>query len=144
MAEVNGKIVQIQGAVIDCEFPPNQLPEIYEAIEIPREDQDSLVLEVEKHIGNNRVRCVAMDATEGLQRGLTANALGAPITVPVGEVALGRIFNVVGETSTTRGKVVRKWQDDGENFVEIEVWTETPKGISVGPGPVTVTLPTKP
>ena len=105
MPEANGKIVQIQGAVIDCEFPLRQLPKIYEAVEIPREGQDSLILEVEKHLGDNRVRCVAMDATEGLQRGLTSIALGAPITVPVGEVTLGRIFNVLGRPVDGLGPV---------------------------------------
>jgi F-type H+-transporting ATPase subunit beta len=92
----NGKIVQIQGGVVDVEFPPDQLPEIYEAIEINRPGSDSLVLEVEKHLGNNWVRCVAMDTTDGLRRGDVAATTGAPIMVPVGAATLGRIFNVLG------------------------------------------------
>lgn len=91
-----GKIVQIQGGVVDVEFPPNQLPEIYEAIEIDRPGTDSLVLEVEKHLGHNWVRCVAMDTTDGLRRGDPVSTTGAPIMVPVGAAALGRIFNVLG------------------------------------------------
>ena len=67
-----GTVAQIQGAVVDCEFSPDNLPDIYEAVEIPRERSESLVLEVQKHLGNNLVRCVAMDATEGLRRGLAA------------------------------------------------------------------------
>jgi F-type H+-transporting ATPase subunit beta len=100
-----GKIVQIQGGVVDVEFPNEQLPQIYEAIEILRPGQDSLVLEVEKHLGNNWVRCVAMDTTDGLRRGDKAEALGAPISVPVGEAALGRIFNVLGRPIDEKGPV---------------------------------------
>ncbi|MBM4425218.1 MAG: F0F1 ATP synthase subunit beta [Chloroflexi bacterium] len=100
-----GKIVQIQGGVIDCEFPPEQLPEIYEAVEIERPGKDSLVLEVEKHLGHNWVRCVAMDTTDGLRRGDVAAATGAPIAVPVGPASLGRIFNVLGRPIDERGPV---------------------------------------
>jgi F-type H+-transporting ATPase subunit beta len=105
MARSNGKIVQIQGGVVDCEFPPNELPEIYEAVEIPRPGADTLVLEVEKHLGNNWVRCVAMDTTDGLRRGDAAAATGAPIAVPVGPVTLGRIFNVLGRPIDELGPV---------------------------------------
>lgn len=96
MARSNGKIVQIQGGVVDCEFPADGLPEIFEAVEIPRPEAESLVLEVQKHLGNSWVRCVAMDATDGLRRGDGAVATGAPILVPVGLATLGRIFNVLG------------------------------------------------
>ena len=96
MEQANGQIVQIQGAVIDVEFPSGELPEIYDAIEIQRDGDMPLVLEVQKHLGNNWVRCVAMDTTDGLQRGLPANGTGAPISVPVGEATMGRIFNVLG------------------------------------------------
>jgi F-type H+/Na+-transporting ATPase subunit beta len=102
----NGKIVQIQGGVVDVEFPPDQLPEIYEAIEIARPGiADTLVLEVEKHLGNNWVRCVAMDTTDGLRRGDVATTTGAPIMVPVGASALGRIFNVLGRPVDEQGPV---------------------------------------
>jgi F-type H+-transporting ATPase subunit beta len=96
MAKSAGKVVQVLGGVVDCEFPEEGLPELFEAIEIPRPNEESLVLEVQKHLGNNWVRCVAMDSTDGLQRGVTAYATGAPIAVPVGPVTLGRIFNVLG------------------------------------------------
>ena len=70
MAKAQGRVVQILGGVVDVEFPPGQLPEIYEAIEVPRDDAPPLILEVQKHLGNNWVRTVAMDATDGLQRGV--------------------------------------------------------------------------
>ena len=100
-----GKIVQIQGGVVDVEFPPHQLPEIYEAIEIDRPGTDSLVLEVEKHLGHNWVRCVAMDTTDGLRRGDPVSTTGSPIMVPVGAAALGRIFNVLGRPIDELGPV---------------------------------------
>jgi F-type H+-transporting ATPase subunit beta len=101
-----GKIVQIQGGVVDVEFPPDQLPEIYEAIEIERPGTDTLVLEVEKHLGDNWVRCVAMDATDGLRRGDVVTATGAPISVPVGAATLGRIFNVLGRPIDELGPAI--------------------------------------
>ena len=97
MPEIKGRIVQILGGVVDVEFPVNQLPEIYEALTVDRKDQKPLTLEVQKHLGNNWVRCVAMDTTDGLQRGLPVHATGSPILVPVGPATLGRIFNVLGE-----------------------------------------------
>ena len=105
MAGSIGRVVQIQGAVIDCAFPPGELPEIYESIEVDREDADTLVLEVQRHLGDHRVRTVAMDSTDGLQRGLAARATGAPIQVPVGEATLGRMFNVLGIAIDERGPV---------------------------------------
>jgi F-type H+-transporting ATPase subunit beta len=77
MARVTGQVVQVLGGVVDVEFPAGQLPDVYEALEVPRESQLPLVLEVQKHLGNNWVRCVAMDSTDGLQRNLPAYALGA-------------------------------------------------------------------
>jgi F-type H+-transporting ATPase subunit beta len=102
-----GKIVQIMGPVVDVEFPAGQLPEIYDAVEVPR-DGSQLILEVQQHLGNDWVRCLAMDTTDGLQRGIPAIATGAPITVPVGPSTLGRVFNVLGEPIDERGKVVAK------------------------------------
>jgi F-type H+-transporting ATPase subunit beta len=96
MANVTGRVIQIQGSVVDVEFPEGKLPEVFEALEIARPNDLPLVLEVEKHLGNNWVRCVAMDSTDGLQRGVEAVATGAPIRVPVGPATLGRIFNVLG------------------------------------------------
>jgi F-type H+-transporting ATPase subunit beta len=105
--EVQGKLAQILGAVVDVEFPPeSQLPEIYDAIRVPIEGKDDLILEVQMHLGNNRVRTVAMDSTDGLARGMVAYATGAPIMVPVGPPALGRLFNVLGRPIDQRGPVV--------------------------------------
>ena len=84
MAEATGRVVQVLGGVVDVEFPRESLPEIYEAVEVPRENDVPLVLEVEKHLGGNWVRCVAMDTTDGLSRGVPAVATGSPIKVPVG------------------------------------------------------------
>jgi len=103
-----GRIVQVLGGVVDVEFPADQLPEIYEAISVPGEDGKTLVLEVNKHLGNNWVRCVAMDATDGLQRGKAAFSSGAPIMVPVGPETLGRVFNVLGEPTDRLGPVEAK------------------------------------
>ena len=105
MAKATGRVVQIQGGVVDVEFPKNELPDLYEAIEIPREDDKSLILEVQKHMGNSQVRCVSMDTTDGLQRGVPARSTGAPIMVPVGESTLGRIFNVLGKPIDQKGEV---------------------------------------
>src|SRR6266516_1843457 len=92
-----GKVIQVIGPVVDVEFPPDQLPEIYNAVEITS-DSGTLVVEAQLHLGNNWVRCVAMGSTDGLQRGMAAVDTGSPITVPVGPPTLGRIFNVLGET----------------------------------------------
>ncbi|MCR4692131.1 MAG: F0F1 ATP synthase subunit beta [Lachnospiraceae bacterium] len=92
-----GKITQIVGAVLDVKFAGGQLPEINEAIEIKRGDGSRLVVETAQHLGDDTVRCIAMGPTDGLVRGMDAIATGGPITVPVGEKTLGRIFNVLGE-----------------------------------------------
>lgn len=98
MAERNiGKITQIIGAVLDVKYAEGQLPEINEAIEITRSNGERLVVEVAQHLGDDTVRCIAMGPTDGLVRGMDAVATGAPISVPVGENTLGRIFNVLGE-----------------------------------------------
>jgi F-type H+-transporting ATPase subunit beta len=96
MARLTGQVVQVMGGVVDVEFPIGQLPNVFDALEVPREGQLPLILEVEKHLGNNWVRCVAMDSTDGLQRHLPVYAQGAPIKVPVGPATLGRVFNVLG------------------------------------------------
>ncbi len=100
-----GRIAQILGGVVDVEFPPEQLPEIYEALEIHRDSQPPMVLEVQLHLGNNIVRTVAMDSTDGLQRSLPVTSTGAPIRVPVGKDTLGRIFNVLGHPVDGKGPV---------------------------------------
>ncbi|MBZ0292478.1 MAG: F0F1 ATP synthase subunit beta [Anaerolineae bacterium] len=96
MSEVQGRIAQILGAVVDVEFPEGDLPDIFDAVRVPREGQEDLILEVQNHLGGNMVKTVAMDTTDGLQRGVPAYATGSPIRVPVGEAALGRVFNVLG------------------------------------------------
>ena len=98
MANTNtGKITQIISAVIDIKFPEGELPEINDAIEITRTDKTKLVVEVAQHLGDDTVRCIALGPTDGLVRGMEAVSTGAPISVPVGEETLGRIFNVLGE-----------------------------------------------
>ena len=105
MANLNGRLIQILGGVVDVEFPAENLPQVYDAVEIPREGQQPLVLEVQKHLGNNLVRCVAMDTTDGIRRGLPAIATGSPIMVPVGPQTLGRVFNVLGRPVDGLGDV---------------------------------------
>ena len=98
MAKENiGKITQIIGAVLDIKFTEGELPEINDAINITRKNGEKLVVEVAQHLGDDTVRCIAMGPTDGLVRGMEAVATGAPISVPVGEATLGRIFNVLGD-----------------------------------------------
>jgi len=104
-ARVEGKVVQIIGAVVDVEFPPEHLPDLLNAIEVERPDGSKLIIEVEQHLGNNWVRCVAMDSTDGLARGSRAIDTGGPISVPVGEPTLGRLFNVLGQPIDNVGEV---------------------------------------
>ena len=99
-----GKVVQVIGTVIDVEFPPDNLPGIYNALELIIDDQ-KLVLEVEQHVGNNWVRCLALGPTEGVSRGVEVSDTGAPVSVPVGKASLGRIFNVLGEALDDLGDV---------------------------------------
>ncbi len=101
-----GKVVQVLGAVVDIEFPPGQLPQIYNEVKTRAAGaQKDLSLEVEQHLGNNWVRCVAMGPTDGLQRGVDAYDIGAPISVPVGAKTLGRIFNVLGQAIDNKPEV---------------------------------------
>ena len=97
MANNIGKITQIIGAVLDVKFGEDSLPEINDALEITRANGEKLVVEVAQHLGDDTVRCIAMGPTDGLVRGMDVVATGAPISVPVGEATLGRIFNVLGE-----------------------------------------------
>ena len=102
-----GRVIQITGPVVDIEFPAGQLPQIYNAVEIVRPDHDPLVCEVQQHLGNNWVRAVAMTTTDGLARGTEVRDTGAPISVPVGAVTLGRVFNVLGNPIDAKGPVDR-------------------------------------
>ncbi|MCR4595977.1 MAG: F0F1 ATP synthase subunit beta [Lachnospiraceae bacterium] len=95
--ESRGKITQIISAVLDIKFPEGELPEINDAIRIPLKDETELVVEVAQHLGDDTVRCIALGPTDGLVRGMEAISTGGPISVPVGEKTLGRIFNVLGQ-----------------------------------------------
>ena len=99
-----GKVVQVIGTVVDVEFPPDDLPTLFNAVEIDNAGE-KLTLEVEQHVGNNWVRCLALGPTEGLARGVDAVDTGSPVLVPVGEETLGRLFNVTGEPLDNLGPV---------------------------------------
>ena len=99
-----GKVVQVTGTVVDVEFPPDDLPELYNGVELSIQGA-RVVMEVEQHVGNNWVRCLAMGPTEGLSRGTEVIDTGRPIAVPVGRETLGRLFNVVGEALDNLGDV---------------------------------------
>lgn len=110
MSEQNvGKIVQVIGPVVDAEFPEGQLPHLMNALFITNpalgEEEDNLVVEVAQHLGNNVVRCIAMDGTDGLVRGMAVKDSGGPISTPVGKASLGRILNVVGRPVDEQGPV---------------------------------------
>jgi F-type H+-transporting ATPase subunit beta len=102
-----GKVVQVIGTVVDVEFPPDQLPRLFNALELTV-NGETLLLEVEQQVGNNWVRCLALGATECLQRGTGVRDTGKPIAVPVGEASLGRLFNVAGEPLDGLGPVEAK------------------------------------
>ncbi len=105
----NGRITQVIGPVVDVEFPPGGLPDIYTALSVtnPGIDakSDNLVVEVSQHLGENTARCIAMDSTDGLVRGMAVKNTGSPISMPVGKEVLGRILNVIGEPVDERGPV---------------------------------------
>jgi F-type H+-transporting ATPase subunit beta len=98
MAQNIGKITQVIGPVIDITFDQegSELPRIYDALEIRREGKEDLVLECQQHVGENTVRAIAMDSTDGFRRGMDVVATGRSITMPKGEIALGRLLNVTG------------------------------------------------
>jgi len=97
---VDGKVVQVIGSTFDAEFPEGHLPSIYNALRLESDYKGvkiHLTGEVQQHLGGNRVRCVALGSTDGLVRGMKAHDTGAPVTIPVGEATLGRVFNLLGE-----------------------------------------------
>ncbi len=104
----DGRIVQIIGPVVDVEFPPESVPNIHDACVIERKDETKLIVETGLHLGENVVRCVAMDTTDGLVRGMSVKNMEAPISVPVGPETLGRMLNVVGEPIDAKGAVNAK------------------------------------
>ena len=99
-----GKVVQVIGTVVDVEFAPEDLPDIYHALELEL-DGEKLVMEAEQHVGNNWVRCLSLGSTDGLQRGVEVTNTGAPVTVPVGPGTLGRLFDVTGTALDGLGDV---------------------------------------
>jgi F-type H+-transporting ATPase subunit beta len=140
MAEVQGLVSQVLGAVVDVQFPVGQLPDINEAIRVPREGQHDLILEVQILLGDNGVRTVAMDTTDGLQRGVPAFSTGSPISVPVGEASLGRVFNVLGipvdggeaiPAGTPRRPIHATAPDFSEQSTQIEVFETGMKVIDL-------------
>jgi F-type H+/Na+-transporting ATPase subunit beta len=113
MSEANiGYVKQVLGPVVDVEFPSGNLPEVYNALRLTNkvisDSEENLVLEVAQHLGDNVVRCISMDATEGLKRGLTVRDTGAPIQTPVGAECLGRIINVIGDPIDEAGPINAK------------------------------------
>jgi F-type H+-transporting ATPase subunit beta len=132
-----GKVKEVIGPVVDIEFPAGQLPDIYNAIIIKSKDQENeeakskdinITLEAMQHLGNNTVRCVALSSTDGLQRGMTGQDTGGPITVPVGRATLGRMFNVIGEPIDGGGPIEVKdtlpIHRQAPDFEELEPSTE--------------------
>ena len=105
MSKMTGKTSQIMGAVVDVAFEDGHLPEIMNALNVDRGDEGTLVLEVAQHLGDNMVRTVAMDSTDGLTRGVEVLDTGTPISVPVGQETLGRLFDVLGNTIDGKGDV---------------------------------------
>src|SRR5262245_43131616 len=99
-----GRVSQVIGTVVDVEFPSGVLPELFNALEISS-DQGTIVAEVEQHLGNNWVRCLAMNSTDGVRRGDSVIDTGRPISVPVGPKTLGRLFNVLGVPLDGRGDI---------------------------------------
>ncbi len=100
-----GKVIQVIGPAVDVSFEDSELPSIYNALKVKRQDDSDLILEVALHLGEKIVRTVAMDSTEGLVRGMVAVDTGSPITVPVGEGTLGRLINVIGEPIDELGPI---------------------------------------
>ncbi len=126
MAE--GKVLQIIGPVIDVHYESGELPPILNALEIARENDSKLILEVAQHLGENTVRCVAMDSTDGLQRGVKVIDLKRPIQVPVGPGTLGRLMNLIGEPIDELGPIkTEKWfpiHREPPDFEDLETSSE--------------------
>src|SRR6056297_2335487 len=100
MAEIKGKVIQVIGPVVDITFEGtgDDLPNIHDALEIQRKDNNLLIVECQQHIGENTIRCIAMESTDGLKRGMEVRPTGSPIMMPKGEEALGRLLNVTGDS----------------------------------------------
>lgn len=112
MSKVTGKVAQIIGPVVDVEFANGaELPKIYDSLEVTNSDGTLLVLEVQSHIGENTVRTISMDSTDGLSRGVDAVATGAPIQMPIGDDVYGRLFNVIGDAIDGIGNLPKAGED---------------------------------
>ncbi len=127
MAENFGTVIQVMGPVLDIRFDNDKLPQLLNAIEVPN-GEETIIAEVAQHIGDNVVRCIAMSATDGLQRGAQAVDTGAPICVPVGDACLGRVFNLLGQPIDEAGTVEtqQKWpiHRPAPSYEELESTTE--------------------
>ncbi len=125
---VNGIVKRVIGPVVDVQFPAGQLPELYNAVEVAHENGGKVTLEVVQQIGEGAVRCIALASTDGISRGTAAVDTGAPITMPVGEATLGRMFNVVGEPIDGKGTVNAEQRlpihRDAPPFIDIRPATE--------------------
>ena len=125
---VNGIVKRVIGPVVDVQFPAGQLPELYNAVEVAHENGGKVTLEVVQQIGEGAVRCIALASTDGISRGTAAVDTGAPITMPVGEATLGRMFNVVGEPIDGKGAVNAEQRlpihRDAPPFIDIRPATE--------------------
>ena len=122
MSKVTGKVAQIIGPVVDVEFSAgNELPRIYDSLEIAKEDGTKLVLEVQSHVGENTVRTISMDSTDGLSRGTDVLTTGDSIKMPIGDDVYGRLFNVIGDAIDGLGELPK----DGDNGLSIH--REAPK-----------------
>ena len=131
MSNISGKVSQIVGPVIDVEFENNaELPKIYDSLEIKRDNGSTLVLEVQSHIGENSVRTIAMDSSDGLSRGVKAYVTGSPIQVPIGEDINGRLFNVIGDAIDGLGNLPKSGSNglpihrDAPKFEDLSTSTE--------------------
>jgi F-type H+-transporting ATPase subunit beta len=124
-----GKVTRVIGVVVDVEFPAGQLPELMDAVVVTKRDGKEVVMEVQQEIGDNAVRCIAMDSTDGFRRGDPVRATGEPITVPVGVETLGRMFNVIGDAiddepapeGTERWPIHRSPPPVADQQVEVEI-----------------------
>ena len=130
MKEKFGKITQVIGPVVDVAFDggENAIPSIYTALTVTRPDGTDLVLEVEQHIGEDTVRCVAMESTDGLQRGMQVKNLGSPISVPTGEQVKGRLLNVIGQPidhlKALEGENRRPIHQPAPQFADLSITSE--------------------
>src|SRR5215472_17931881 len=110
---VIGKVVQVAGPAVDCQFPEGQIPLVYTAIRVTSQGFEvpqpiDIICEAQQHIGEGRVRTIALQPTEGLVRGMTATSLGHPVMVPVGKETLGRVMNVIGQPVDKMGPITAK------------------------------------